>query len=442
MRAADDITRRGVLRAASGLLAGAALARRVFADERPPVTQPRATSGDARVEPDWDRRLTITVGPAQADLVGRDDKVIQAGVDYVARLGGGTVRILPGTYALRNAVYLRSGIRLVGSGTDSVLLKNPSKTLALAEDADWYDQEITLADADGVRIGDGVFLKNGNDTAKRTLVARAGNRFKLDRALRKNFWIKQSPQVATLFPLLSGENIADVVIENLTLDGNRAENDNLNGNYGGCVFLQDCNRFTMRGLTTRNYNGDGVSWQICHDCVVENCHSYDNADLGLHPGSGSQRPLIRGNTVQRNRIGIFYCWGVKYSLAEKNTLEENTFGISIGHNDTDNLIRNNVIRDSGTNGVLFRTDDRGKDFWPNRNTLEDNRIFDNGDDEGVAIDIQGQTRSITLARNEVRETRAPMRRTGIKIGPETRDIQLIDNRIDGFAVPVADLRKA
>jgi parallel beta-helix repeat protein len=245
-----------------------------------------------------------------------------------------------------------------------------------------------------------------------------------------------------LFPLLSGENIADVVIENLTLDGNRAENDNLNGNYGGCVFLQDCNRFTMRGLTTRNYNGDGVSWQICHDCVVENCHSYDNADLGLHPGSGSQRPLIRGNTVQRNRIGIFYCWGVKYSLAEKNTLEENTFGISIGHNDTDNLIRNNVIRDSGTNGVLFRTDDRGKDFWPNRNTLEDNRIFDNGDDEGVAIDIQGQTRSITLARNEVRETRAPMRRTGIKIGPETRDIQLIDNRIDGFAVPVADLRKA
>jgi parallel beta-helix repeat protein len=442
MRAADDITRRGVLRAASGLLAGAALARRVFADERPPVTQPRATSGDARVEPDWDRRLTITVGPAQADLVGRDDKVIQAGVDYVARLGGGTVRILPGTYALRNAVYLRSGIRLVGSGTDSVLLKNPSKTLALAEDADWYDQEITLADADGVRIGVGVFLKNGNDTAKRTLVARAGNRFKLDRALRKNFWIKQSPQVATLFPLLSGENIADVVIENLTLDGNRAENDNLNGNYGGCVFLQDCNRFTMRGLTTRNYNGDGVSWQICHDCVVENCHSYDNADLGLHPGSGSQRPLIRGNTVQRNRIGIFYCWGVKYSLAEKNTLEENTFGISIGHNDTDNLIRNNVIRDSGTNGVLFRTDDRGKDFWPNRNTLEDNRIFDNGDDEGVAIDIQGQTRSITLARNEVRETRAPMRRTGIKIGPETRDIQLIDNRIDGFAVPVADLRKA
>ncbi len=434
-------TRRDVLRAVSGLVAGSTWAGLSRADDRPPVTQPRATSGDTAVEPNWKERLTVTVGPRKADLIGSDEQVVQAAVDYVTRLGGGTVHVLPGTYRMRNAVHLHSGIRLLGSGGDSVLIKNASARFTLADDADWYEQEITLTDAAGLDIGDGMFFKQKTDTAKRTLVARSGNRFKLDRALRKNFWIKDKPLVATLFPMLTGEEIADVVVENITLDGNRANNENMNGNYGGGIFLQDCNRITMRGITIRNYNGDGISWQICHDCVIEDCHSHDNADLGLHPGSGSQRPLIRSNKVQRNRIGIFYCWGVKYSLAEKNVLEGNEFGITIGHRDTDNVIRDNDIRSSGKVGVLFRPDKRGRDFWPNRNRLERNRIVDSGAEDGIAVDIQGKTREITLSKNEIRETRGPAERTGVKIGPETKDIKLADNRIEGFATAVADLRK-
>src|SRR5947209_1829918 len=80
-------------------------------DDRPLVTNPRATSGDSASEPDWAQRLTITVGPEKADLVGSTEKVIQAGVDYVARFGGGTVKILPGTYKLRNSVFLQSKVR-------------------------------------------------------------------------------------------------------------------------------------------------------------------------------------------------------------------------------------------------------------------------------------------------------------------------------------------
>ena len=186
---------------------------------------------------------------------------------------------------------------------------------------------------------------------KRTLVARSGNRFKLDRALRENFWLAGDATASTLFPLLSGENVADIAIENLTLDGNRANNDNLDGNYAGCIFLQDCNAVAIRSVTARNYNGDGISWQICHDVVVENCHSHDHAGLGLHPGSGSQRPVMRNNTLARNAIGIFFCWGVRYGLAEGNTIEDSSqFGISIGHRDTDNLIRDNTIRRSGQAG--------------------------------------------------------------------------------------------
>ncbi len=86
--------------------------------------EPAAMSGD-RIEPAWDERLTITVGGKDGDLVGTTDKAIQAAVDYVAQRGGGTVHIQPGTYRFRNAVYLAPRIRLIGSGPETVLIKEP-----------------------------------------------------------------------------------------------------------------------------------------------------------------------------------------------------------------------------------------------------------------------------------------------------------------------------
>jgi hypothetical protein len=438
--------RRQFLGATAGLAGAAALISLARADERPQPTGPRATSGDT-AEPDWDERLTLTVGPGKADLVGTDHRVIQAAVDSVARLGGGTVHILPGTYRLRNAVYLQSGVRLLGSGADAVLLKEPSQASKLAADSDWYDQEVTLADATGFRVGDGVCLRarnphtKGLTVLKRTLVARSGNRFKLDRALRENLWREGEPTACSLFPLLSGENVANVVIENLTLDGNREHNDNLDGNYAGCIFLQDCNHITVRQVTARNYNGDGISWQICHDVLVEDCRSHDHAGLGLHPGSGSQRPVIRGNRLRNNDLGLFFCWGVRFGVAEKNVIEDSrSYGISIGHRDTDNVVRDNDVRRSGKVGVLFRAEDR-PGFAPHRNRLEKNRIADSGPEDGVGIDVQGETEGVAILQNELRETRQPQRRIGIRLGPQTRDIRLDDNQMEGFAVRLADLRK-
>ena len=444
-RRSRSLNRRHFLTSTCGLAVGTQVFR-ARAEEPPAVSDPRATSGDDVVEPDWNEKLTVTVGPAKADLAGTTDRVLQAAVDYVARLGGGTVQILPGTYLLRNAVYLQSKVRLLGSGAESVLVKAPSAVTKLSADSDWYDQEITLADAAGFGVGDGVCLRTRNphnggaDVAKRTLVARDGNRFKLDRALRQNFWLMGDSTVSTLFPILSGENISGVAIENLVLDGDKEHNDNLDGNYAGCIFLQDCHRVAIRGVTARNYNGDGISWQICHDVVVENCRSHGNTGLGLHPGSGSQRPVMRGNRLEENDIGIFFCWGVKYGLAEKNVIRGNRkYGVSIGHRDTNNLICDNEIIGSGETGVLFRPE-RGKDFAPHRNRLERNRIVDSGAEKGIGIDVQGQTEAITIARNEIRETRQPMERIGVRLGAETRNVTLAENSIEGFSVAIAGSR--
>ncbi len=271
------------------------------------------------------------------------------------------------------------------------------------------------------------------------MVARSGNRFKLDRALRENLWLSGKPTAATLFPLISGENVAGVLIDDLALDGNKNNNENLDGNYGGCIFLQDCKDVSLRKVIARNNNGDGISWQICHDVTVENCHSHDHAGLGLHPGSGSQRPIIRGNRVERNEIGIFFCWGVRFGVAENNTIADaRTAGISIGHRDTDNLIHGNSIKNSGKVGILFR--DEIHAFGPHRNRCERNQIIDSGPDDGVGIDVRGQTEAVYLTHNDVRETRRPLSRIGIRIAREARQITLVDNRITGYAREVADLR--
>ncbi len=419
------------------------------AQESSMIRNPRATSGDHRVEPNWDERLTLTVGQEKGDIVGKTDKAIQAAVDMVARLGGGTVKIAPGTYQFRNCVWLSSRVRLVGSGAETVLVKSPSNSTKLIEDSDWYDQEVTLADARGFQVGDGICLETknphngGRDVFKGTLVARSGNRFKLNKPLRQNFWLTGGAKLSTLFPLLTSEFTEDVAIENLALDGNAKNNELLDGNYAGCIFLQDCNRYKIRNVEARNYNGDGISWQVCHDVVVENCYSHDHANLGLHPGSGSQRPVIRNNRVERNWIGIFFCWGVKYGLAENNkAIDNRDFGISIGHNDTDNVVRNNLIQGSGKVGVLFRDESGGKDFFPNRNTIENNRILNSGPADGVAIDIQGKTRDISIVKNEIREMREPMHRTGIRISKHAGPVTLATNRIEGFSVAISDQRTA
>jgi len=435
----SGLDRRAFVAGCGSLVATASL---VQAEKKPPRFA-RATDGDDRFEPNWNERLTLTVGQKTGDLRGSSDKVIQAAVDYVARLGGGTVKILPGQYTFRNSVHLRSGMRIVGSGADTILTKGPSERVPLVADSDWYDQEITLSKKTRFRVGDGIVLQgknphNGSQTViKRTLIAKSGNRYKLDKGLRKNLWLTGKPTCASLFPLLTSERTQNVIIENLALDGNRKNNENFNGNYGGCIFLQDCRRYQIRKVIARNYNGDGISFQICHDVHVVDCHSHDNADLGVHPGSGSQRPKILHCKIERNTIGLFWCWGVKFGLAEKNHISKNrNYGISIGHNDTDNVMRNNDVYDSGKVGILFRNDTRGKDFWANRNLIENNRIINSGPAKGIAIDVQGKTRDVKIIGNVLRENRAPMKRVAIRISKLAKGIELKNNKMAGFSQQV------
>ena len=73
--------------------------------------------------------------------------------------------------------------------------------------------------------------------------------------------------------------------------------------------------------------------------------------------------------------------------------------------------------------------------------LENNRVVDNGGEDGIAIDILGNTKDVLLAENTIQETRAPGKRLGIRIAKAVERLKLRDNVIEGFHQPISDDRQ-
>ena len=104
----------------------------------------------------------ITVGPQDADLVGGDNRVLQAAVEYIAALGGGTVEIMAGDFVMRDSLHLRSHVTVRGVSGKTVLRKADGVVSSLALDGDFGEQQITVEDVDGFEVGDGVAIWDNN----------------------------------------------------------------------------------------------------------------------------------------------------------------------------------------------------------------------------------------------------------------------------------------
>jgi len=385
----------------------------------------------------------IAVGPAGADLVGNDNRVLQAAVDYIAGLGGGVVEIGEGEYTMRDSLHLRSNVTVRGVKGKTILRKAPGVACALALDGDYGEEQITVTDPAGFAVGCGVAVwdkgAGGFHTTVARITGRNGNTFSIDKPLGADCMVANGAQAATVFPVVSAYHTEEARIEDLVIEGGKEANVQLNGCRGAGIFLYRAFGTTISGCTVRNYNGDGISFQQSNDVTVTDCVSEDNAVLGLHPGSGSQRPTVRNCVARRNGTdGLFLCWRVRHGIFEDNLLEENgQFGISIGHKDSDNILRRNTSRLNKSHGVFFRNEALG--MAPHRNRLEDNTIENNG---GPEIRIRGTVNDLVFVKNTIRETRSgqEMPTVGILIEETVGDVTLQGNTI-GTQVQVDDKRK-
>ena len=426
-----------------------------------PPASPAPEQLPARMHEPVKEAARISVGhadeksPTRAyDITGRDQRAIQAAIDFVAALDAGDapriVEIGPCRFLMRDSLHLRSHVTLRGTPGKTLLVKAPAAVSRLALDGDYGEEQITMADPAGFDVGSGVAIWDDNVRYFHITVARITGRtatpgtFTIDVPLRGDCMVKRNGSAATVFPVISGYDVRGTRLEHLEIDGSRDTNPFLDGCRGGGIYFSRGYAAEIHGCTVHHYNGDGISFQQSNDVTITDTVCRDNAGHGFHPGSGSHRTVMRRCRAEGNgEDGMFVCWRVKHGTFEDNVFAGNKRnGISICHKDTDNLLRGNTIRANASDGILFRDELPG--MAADRNRLEGNTIENNGGPGQAAagIRIRGVTADNEFVDNVIRDTRPEADRgqtIGVAIesaaGPHVFD----RNRIEA-AEPIRDER--
>jgi parallel beta-helix repeat protein len=374
-----------------------------------------------------------------ADVVGSDNAALQKAANMLQP--GDVLMIGPGAYQMDNSLFVPSGVTVRGTAGQTILRKNSGVESRLMEDGDYGESQVTVADPQKFRPGMGLSvlddtLNSGWDISITTIVALNGNTLRISPMTLRDYGVEPlHARVQNTFPILCAIDTEGVVFEDLIVDGNKEENKYIDGCRGGAIYLYQSRNATIKNCVARNYNGDGISFQITDNVQVINCESYGHAGYGVHPGTGSPHALVKGCRLHNNgQIGLFLCWRVRNGHFEDNLITQNgQYGISIGHKDTDNLFVNNTISDNGLAGVYLR-DETPKNSG-HRNTFKDNKITNNGDAKaGYGFYIRPHASDIVIANNQIIETRSGSERTqryGVYRAFGAGSVSLEGNRMQG-----------
>ena len=385
---------------------------------------------------------TVTVAQSgAADVVGNDSAALQKAAQMLKP--GDTLIIGPGTYEMHNSMFVPSGVTVRGTAGKTILLKSPGIESVLIEDGDYGENVLRVADPEKFRPGMGIAvvddqLKDGWDISISTIIGVKGPALTINpRTVRDYDMDKRHAKVRNTFPILCAIDAEKVTFEDIVVDGNRAQNTYIDGCRGGAIYLYNVRDAIVRNCTARNYNGDGISFQITENVQVLNSESYGHAGYGIHPGTGSERPLVKGCRTHNNgQIGLYLCWRVRHGLFEDNIIEDNgRYGISIGHKDTDNEFVNNTVARNGESGVYFRHETPANSG--HRNTFRNNRVLDNGNSKsGYGFYISPAAGDLVIENNRIAETRGAggTQRIGIYKAAGAGAVHARDNQMSGHEV--------
>jgi parallel beta-helix repeat protein len=383
---------------------------------------------------------TVTVAQSvPADFVGSDNVILQKAADSLQP--GDTLENGSGTYLMENSLFIPSGVTVRGKTNQTILRKGAGVESLLTEDGDYGESQLRVSEPQKFRPGMGLSvsdwqLNSGWDISVTTVKAVEGNLLTIDpMTLRDYNAAEQQARVRNTFPILCAIDTDGVVFESLIVDGNKQENASIDGCRGGAIYLYRSKNAFVRNCVARNYNGDGISFQITANIQVLNSESYGHTGYGVHPGTGSSQATVKGCRIHDNgQVGLFLCWRVRQGRFDENIIENNGhYGISIGHKDTDNIFANNTIAGNGVCGVYFR-----KETLKNsghRNTFNGNRVLNNGNQkEGYGFYIEPLAGDLVIAKNEIAETRSGSERRqryGVYKTAGAGAVQLQDNQMEG-----------
>jgi hypothetical protein len=380
----------------------------------------------------------ITVGGAGADITGYTSEAIQLAVDALKTRGSGTVLLKPGQFEIIAPVRLNSNMSLIGSGEKTVLHKCNGFKTNFVVDADWGMQKASVKDPSGFKVGMAIQLlddshKGGWDVTTAKITAINGNVIYFDNRTVNDYIASKNGVISNACSIVEGVEVENVKIANFAVEGNKKSNDYINGCRGGGIYLHKSKNCLIENVKVNEFNGDTFSWQITENITVRNCEASYGNGLGFHPGTGSDHPIIeKCRTHNNSQDGIFLCWRVQNGIFKDNVSYGNgRFGISIGHQDTDNLFVNNHIYENAQHGINFRNETEQNSG--HRNTFKNNIIENNGNSSFKAYGfyIGGNTRDIIIENNTIRSTGKGNQVGAVGIGKNSSRINLKSNNVSG-----------
>ena len=383
---------------------------------------------------------TITVGGSGAQVQGFTSEAIQTAIDAVHNTSkSGTVRLLPGIYDIVAPVKLYDNMSLVGSGPNTILKKCKGFRSPFALDADYGELQVTVTDASGFRPGMGIAVfdetqRTGWDPTTAKITEIKGNVLFIDNYLVRDYHADKKGTVSNNCSVISAVNAENIRIADLTVDGSRETNDMIDGCRAGGIYLHKVNKAMVENVTVKDFNCDGISWQITEYVTVRNCEVFGCANAGLHPGTGSPFTLIEGNNSHNNDgYGLFVCWRVRNGIVRNNNLHNNGMnGISTGHKDTDMLFSDNHVYENGSDGVQLRGE--LSQNAPHRSIFKNNLIENNGAKEkGYGLSVNCKAEGVILEDNIIRNTGNGKQLAAVLLTANSLPVELKNNKISGHA---------
>jgi Right handed beta helix region len=406
-----------------------------------------SNSGSGTIQNDRDRvsvvtpvteQRKITVGGPDADIHGYTSEAIQMAIDALHYTNnGGTVMLLPGIYDITAPVRIYDNMELAGSGDKTILKKCRGFRSQFALDADYGELQITVADGSGFKPGMGVSIfddtqRSGWDVTTAKITKVEGNKVFIDEYLVRDYHADKKGTLSNSCSVISAVNASNVRITNLTVDGSRESNDLIDGCRAGAIYLHKVYNAFVENVTVKNFNCDGISWQITEYVTVRNCEVYGCANAGLHPGTGSPFTLIEGNNSHDNDgYGLFVCWRVRDGIVRNNSFSNNGInGISTGHKDTDMLYTGNHIFENGSDGVQLRGELALN--APHRSIFRENIIENNGmKEKGYGVSVNCKAEGVVLEDNIIRNTGKGNQAAAVRLTVNSLPVEMKNNKISG-----------
>ncbi|MDX1283911.1 MAG: right-handed parallel beta-helix repeat-containing protein [Draconibacterium sp.] len=367
------------------------------------ITAQETKQADALVNPKIAKR-TISVGGTNADIPGFNNRSIQLAIDMIAK-SGGTVNLTPGLYEISAPVRMKSNVKLVGAGEETILKRGKGIQTKYIIDADYGELKVTVENSDGFEIGMKVQVTDDVNSgcwnvSTAYITDIADNVIYVDKGMIRDYRSDRNGLISNASSVIEILDAKDVEVANITIDGNRGENFFADGCNSAGVLILRSERITVDNVTVKDFNGEGISWQITENVTVKNCEISGSGNTGLHPGTGSPFSVIENNDVHHNdRDGLFICWRVYESKVIGNKFHNNgRFGLCTGHKDTDVLFKNNHIFENKSDGVHLRGERESN--APHRNTFLQNIIENNGTDGGgYGFSVNSPAQDLVLKEN-------------------------------------------